>query len=75
MHVFSHAQLFSTLWTTALQVPLSIGFSRLAGVGCQALYQGIFPTQSVLYLLHWQAGSLPLAPSEKPKAEKIDSQM
>ena len=32
------------------------------GVGCQALLQGIFPTQgSKLRLLHWQVGSL--APS------------
>ena len=35
-------------------------------VGCHALLQGIFPTQGLnLYLLclmHWQAGSLPLAP-------------
>ena len=37
-------------------------------MGCHALLQGIFPTQGwslrLLYL-HWQAGSLPLAPSEK----------
>ena len=35
------------------------------GVGCQALLQGIFPTQGMnphlLCLLHWQVGSLPLA--------------
>ena len=35
-----------------------------SGVGCHALLQGIFPTQgsimSLLYLLHWQVGSLPL---------------
>ena len=40
------------------------------GVGCHALLQGIFSTQglnpSLLHLLHWQAGSLPLAPSGKP---------
>ena len=33
------------------------------GVGCHALLQGIFPTQGsnlhLLYLLHWQASSLP----------------
>ena len=38
------------------------------GVGCHAL-QGIFPTQGsipyLLCLLHWQAGSLPLAPPGK----------
>ena len=41
------------------------------GVGCHLLLQGIFPTQEsnprLLWLLHWQAGSLPLAPSGKPK--------
>ena len=35
-------------------------------VGCYALLQGIFPTQGLnlclFNLLHWQAGSLPLAP-------------
>ena len=34
---------------------------------CHALLQGIFPTQGsnprLLYLLYWQAGSLPLAPT------------
>ena len=40
------------------------------GVGCQALFQGIFPTQGsnlyLLCLLHWQVSSLPLAPPGKP---------
>ena len=40
------------------------------GVGCHALLQGIFPAQGqnlcLLSLLHWQAGSLPLVPPEKP---------
>ena len=40
------------------------------GVGYHALLQGIFPTQGLnpclLYLLYWQADSLPLAPPEKP---------
>ena len=39
------------------------------GVGCQALLQGIFPTQGsnphLFCLLHWQAGSLPLEPPGK----------
>ena len=39
-------------------------------VGCHFL-QGIFPTQGsspcLLCLLHWQAGSLPLAPPGKPR--------
>ena len=40
------------------------------GVGCHALLQGIFPTQGsnpcLLYLLYWQAGSLPLVLPGKP---------
>ena len=43
------------------------------GVGCHALLQGIFLTQglnpcllSLLCLLQWQAGSLPLVPPGKP---------
>ena len=40
------------------------------GVGCHALLQGLLPTQGsnprLLHLLHWQAGSLPLAPPGKP---------
>ena len=40
------------------------------GVGCHALLQGIFPTQGLnsclSHALNWQAGSLPLVPSEKP---------
>ena len=39
-------------------------------VGCHALLWGIFPTQGsnlhLLCLLHWQEGSLPLAPHGKP---------
>ena len=42
------------------------------GVGCYPLLQGIFPTQGsnphLLCLLHWQAGSLPLAPPDKESA-------
>ena len=40
------------------------------GMGCHALLQGIFTTQGLnphlLCLLHWQAGSLSLAPPGKP---------
>ena len=37
------------------------------GVGCHAPLQGIFLNQgSNTHLLHWQAGSLPLAPPGKP---------
>ena len=42
------------------------------GVGCHALLQ-IFLTQGLnshlLHLIHWQAGSLPLAPPGKPLHE------
>ena len=42
------------------------------GVGCHALFQGIFLTQGsnpgLLRLKHWQAGSLPLAPPAKPQS-------
>ena len=43
--------------------------SKSTGVGCHTLLQGIFPTQELnsrlLYLLHWQARSLSLAPPGK----------
>ena len=48
------------------------GFSpgKNTGACCHALLQGIFPTQGsnlhFLCLLHWQMGSLPLVPPEKP---------
>ena len=39
-------------------------------MGCHFLLQGIFPIEGLnprlLYLLHWQVGSLPLAPRGKP---------
>ena len=68
---FSHVRLFVTLWTVAHQAPLSMCFSRQdTGVGCHSLLQGIFLTQGLnlhlLSLLHWQAGSLPVVPPEKP---------
>ena len=44
--------------------------TKNTGVGCHALLQGIFLIQGsslcLLCLLHWQAGSLPLAPPGKP---------
>ena len=43
---------------------------KKTGVSCDALLQGIFPTQEsnprLLGLLHWQAGSLPIVPPVKP---------
>ena len=69
---FSHIQLFATLWTVALQAPLSMRFSRQEyWVGRHFLFQRIFLTQGsnpcLLRLLHWQAGSLPLALPGKPE--------
>ena len=56
-------QLLVTLWTSALQAPLSMEFSwqeYWSGLGF--LLWGIFPTQrSLLHLLHWKLGSLPLS--------------
>ena len=61
-----------TPWTAALQTLLSMGFpGKNTGVGCHTLLEGIFPAQGLnlclLYPLHWQVGSLPLAPPEKPQ--------
>ena len=60
-----------TLWTVACQLPCPWDSpDRNTVVGCHALLQRIFPTQGLkqhlLSLLHWQAGSLPLAPPQKP---------
>ena len=44
------------------------------GMGCHALLQGIFLTQGLnprfSHLLHWQEGSLPLAPPGKPHHQR-----
>ena len=70
--MLSRVQLFVTLWTVAHQAPLSMEFFR------QEYWNewpfppaGDFLTQGLnscpLCLLHWQMGSLPLAPPGKPK--------
>ena len=66
----SCVQLFVTPCTAACQAPLSMGFSsKNTGMGCHTLLQGIVLTQGLdlhlLCLLHWQVGSLPLAPPGK----------
>ena len=47
-------------------------------MGCHALPQGIFPTQGwnlcLLPPLHWQVGSLPLAPPGEPQKNSIERQ-
>ena len=71
--VLSHlscVRLFATPWTVAGQAPLFMGFSRQeywSGLPCPP--PGDLPNQGIeprfLCLLHWQAGSLPLAPPWK----------
>ena len=61
----------ATIWTVAYQASLFMGFSRQEyWSGCHFLLQGIFQTQGsnphLLHLLHWQGGSLPVAPPGKP---------
>jgi len=75
---FSHVQLFVTPCTIAYQAPLSMWFSRQEyWVGFQALLQGNFLTQGLklclLYLLHWQVGSLPPGPPGKPEQNHAGS--
>ena len=54
----------------ARHLPLWDSLCKYIGVDCHDLFQGIFPTRGLnprlLRLLHWQAGSLPLAPPGKP---------
>ena len=65
---FSHVRLFATLLglqpTRLLYLWDSPG--KNTRVGCHFLLQGIFPAQGsnpyLFHLLHWQEGSLPLAP-------------
>ena len=56
-------QLFATPTKVAHQDPLSWDSpGKNTGVGCLALFQGVFPTQGwKLHLLHWQGHSLPLS--------------
>ena len=70
---FIHVRLFATVWTVACQVPLSMGFSSQkywSGLSCPS--PGDLPNPCIdsasltSCLLHWQAGSLPLAPPRKP---------
>ena len=68
---FSCVWLFVTLWAVAHQTPLSVGFSRQE-CWSELPYPppGDLPDPGIelvcLCLLHWQGGSLPLAPPGKP---------
>ena len=65
---FSHVPLCATPWTEARQAPLSMGFSRKEHwSGLPFPSPGDLPDSgieaaSLTSNLHWQAGSLPLAP-------------
>ena len=68
---FGRVWLFATLWTVAHRLLCPQRFSRQkywVGLPCppsgDLLTSGTEPTN--LCLLHWQAGSLPLAPPGKP---------
>ena len=68
---FSHVRFFTTLWSIAHQAPLSMGFSRQEYWSRLPFpFLGDLPNPGVepkpLYLLHCQAGSLPLVPPGKP---------
>ena len=63
----------ATLWTVAGQAPLSVGFfitRILEWVAISSSRRAAQPRESnFLPLLHWKAGSLPLAPPEKPNGD------
>ena len=68
---FSCIQRFATLWTVARQAPLSMGLSRQEYWSRLPFPSpGDLPIQEsnprLLRLLHWPAGSLPLAPPGRP---------
>ena len=68
---FSCVRLCVTPWTVARQAPLSMGLSRREYWSELLSSRGVFLSQgsntSLLCLLHWQAGSLPLATLGKPQ--------
>ena len=78
--MLSHVRLFVTPWIIAprLLCPWDSP-DKNTGVGCNVLLQRIFPTQGLnhrfLYLLHWQVGSLPLAPPGKPQFVYTQAQL
>ena len=69
MLILSHS--VATLWTVACWLLCPWGSpGKNTGVSCYALFQSLFPTQGsnlhLLWLLHWQAESLPLSPGRVP---------
>ena len=72
----SRVQLFAILWAVTHQAPLSMEFFRQeywSGLLCPP--PGDLPDQRsnprLLRLLHWQVGSLPLAPPGKPPTRRF----
>ena len=68
---FSCVQLCAALWAVTHQAPLSMGFSKQeywCGLPCPPPGDLLYPRSNphLLCLLHWQVGSLPLAPPGKP---------
>ena len=68
---FSCGRLFEAPWTVDHQAPLTTGFSRQESQsGLPFPPPGDLPNPEIepgfLHLLHWQAGSLSLAPPGKP---------
>ena len=75
---FSHVQLFGTPWTVASQPPLSMGILQGKILEWVAIpFSRDIPDwgwdPSLLCLLHWQAGSLPLVPPGKPILPAVPS--
>ena len=74
MAYLSWVRLSATPWTVAHQAPLSMDSpGKNTGVGCHAFLQGSFQPRDhtcVLCLLHWQVGSVPLAPPGDPQMDR-----
>ena len=79
VYSLSRVQLFSTLWTVALQAPRPCFQARILEQIAIPLLQGIFLTQGsnprLLCLLHWQADSLPAEPWERQGNEEYSTQV
>ena len=80
--VFSRSVLsdsFAALWIVGAQMGSSVrGIfpGKNTGVGCPALFQGIFPTEgSNPRLLRWQVDSLPLSHQGSPSFQIILNQI
>ena len=66
LSLFSLVQLFATVWTVALQAPLSMGFSRKEAIPFSRASSQPGDRIHISCVLHWQVGSLPLVPPGKP---------